>query len=230
VHRNISLLEFSSSAARDEAVKAGKVTGTTVGERFLLVAKIKNSLTPQATISYEPSLPKCLTITERGEINIDRSQKDLLIGGELAAYARPDKDDEYQWQINQASIDKAIARGWTSTAIIEGLARRAKQPLPPLIIKAIQAWGGKSGNTAPAALALADVTILRITDNDVADAIGGSKLMQNYLAERLGPKAFLVKPDMIAALKKMLGELGFNVGSELQTQAKVQKRRYEKKQ
>ena len=213
VYLNARILEFRSPAARDAALTAGQVQGTAVGERFVRVESLSRGFRPRGTIAYEPELPKCLVVSETGEIAIDQASRDVLIAGELAAYCEPTPANEYRWRVTRASIERAIERGWIAKEILSRLARRARHPLPPILACAIRAWSG--GRTAPGPLSVPTVPVLQVTDRDVAEAISESELFQPYLLGRLGVHTFLVKPDWATELIVTLGELGFAVGTDV---------------
>lgn len=213
VHRNARILEFASSAARDAALRAGELKGTAVGERCVLVQSLARSFQIGTVLSYEPALPRCLSVSEDGEIRIDPTARDLLITGELAAFSDPVAGDEYRWRMNGASVRRAVARGWSAAEILNRLGSRAKHRLPPLFECAVRARGG--GGTAPCPIALPTVPILQVGDRQAAEAIAQSVLLRPYLASRLGPHAFLVGSGQASALYAKLGELGFEVAREI---------------
>lgn len=213
VHRNARILEFASGAVRDLALQAGEVKGTAVGERYVLVQNVARSFQVGTVLCYEPELPRCLSMAEDGEIRIDSTARDLLITGELAAFSDPIAGDEYRWRMSGASVQRAVARGWSVTEVLSRLGSRAKHRLPPLLECAVRAWG--SARTAPGPIALPTVPILQVGDRQTAEAIAQSALLRPYLAGRLGPHAFLVGSGQASALYAKLAELGFEVGREV---------------
>lgn len=214
VYCNANILEFGDKKSRDEALKKGQVKGTSIGERLILVSSI-NGLKPKAAISYEPNLPRCLSVDETGSIKINLASKDLLIEGELASYSQADTKNANTWIITRKTVELANSKGWTAEAIIEALSNRCSHRLPPILVKTIQAWSGKNSNSRPKALALPKVTILQVPQQDLADAIAVSKLFVEYFESRLGTNTFLVKTDMVKKLNEKLVELGFTVSNDV---------------
>jgi hypothetical protein len=215
VHLDAHIMEFGSLKARDAAIEAGKIKGTAIGDRFLLVAGMPGSFDTRGIISYKPTLTKCLSVSEKGMIKIDPLKRDLLIAGELASFCEPVPRDNYSWRISRASVHSAIKRGWMAEGILNNLTQRTSHALPPLLVKAMHAWSGSGSRTPPGPLALPAVMILQVTDQDVADAIAVSSLLNPFFESRLGPKAFLVKKVSVARLTEILTDYGFVVGKNL---------------
>jgi hypothetical protein len=192
------------------------LSGQPVGERFIVLSAQQRSgpaaVQASRTVNYLAAPARCVQVAEDGTVHIRRAHADLLVRGEVAAWADPGSDEDH-WRLTRTSIGRAIKAGWTATSIIENLSRRAQQPVPALLIVAIRAWAGE--RALPKAVAVASDILLQIADPTVAHAIATSALLQPYLRGQLGPQTFLVRHDTAAELQRQLGELGLHVGNDL---------------
>ncbi len=211
VRLNAQVVEFHDSEAREAALAERRVKGAPIGDRFVLVSGA-DKISAASVIPYLPSPPRCLTVHESGKVEIAPDRGDLIIAGELSAYCEPGAN-EYSWRITRASVEKALARGWTPAQIEQALIRRAQHDPPPILLWSIRAWSG--GRTAPQPPALPTTPILLFRDSKLADAIAGSKIFRGYLISRLGATSFLVWPDKAEALRAKLAEYGFVADSDL---------------
>jgi hypothetical protein len=76
--------------------------------------------------------------------------------------------------------------------------------------------GGVLGaQTLPTTTALASELLLQILSDEVATALASSALLQPYFHGRLGPKAFLVRPETAHELGKKLPAYGLSICSDL---------------
>jgi len=69
--------------------------------------------------------------------------------------------------------------------------------------------------TLPTTTALASELLLQILSDEVATALASSALLQPYFHGRLGPKAFLVRPETAHELGKKLPAYGLSICSDL---------------
>ncbi len=213
---NASVIEFPAAAARDAALAAGKVKGASVGDRFILVeqseASLKRALPLGGAISYEPQPPRSLIVRDDGTAVIAPAQADLLIAGELSAYAEA-TNPPLIWRITRGSVSAARARGWTADEIINRISSRSVVPPPPFLQYAIHAWCGNK--TTPGAAAMTTPPLLQTSTAEEADAICKSSVLRPHLLARIGACAVLVKPESVKELRKLLGEYGFELGKEV---------------
>ncbi|MDX2043560.1 MAG: helicase-associated domain-containing protein [Acidobacteriota bacterium] len=214
VRLDASVLEFADAAARDAALNAGKIKGTAIGERFLLTNKTEQELKRAApfggTISYEPQPPRSLIVQDDGKILI--TQHDLLIAGELSAFAEPTSNPMF-WQVTRASVLAARDRGWTASDIINRISHRATLTSPPFLQYAIHAWCGNK--TAPGPTTIATPPLLQTSTAEVAEAICKCTFLRPHLLARIGGCAVLIKPESVKTLGKLLAEYGFAIGKEV---------------
>ncbi len=214
VRLDASVLEFADAAARDAALTAGKIKGTAIGERFLLTNKTEQELKRAApfggTISYEPQPPRSLIVQDDGKILI--TQHDLLIAGELSAFAEPTGNPMF-WQVTRASVLAARDRGWTASDIINRISHRTTLAPPPFLQYAIHAWCGNK--TAPGPTTIATPPLLQTSTAEVAEAICKCTFLRPHLLARIGGCAVLIKPESVKTLGKLLAEYGFAIGKEV---------------
>jgi hypothetical protein len=175
-------------------------------------------------INYGEPVSQCVTVSEEGLIQIDPTRGDLIVRGEMACWADPVKgegketslDDANHWKMTRLSIQCAARGGWTAERIIASLAQRVEQDLPPLLIVAIRSWvAGIRASHTPSPVAIARDVVLQVTDNDVAEAIAASAMLQPYLRSRLGLNTFLVRGEEVKTLRKQLAAFGLQVGNDL---------------
>jgi Helicase conserved C-terminal domain len=216
VYRTADLVEFADQAARDAALATQALAGQPVGERFIVLSRHMRHATAAASASravdYCAAPVRCLQVAEDGTVHIRRTHADLLVRGEVAAWADPGADEDH-WRLTRTSVQRAVKAGWTAASMIENLSQRAQQPVPALLIVAIRAWAGE--RALPKAVAVASDMLLQIADPTVAHAIATSTLLQPYLRGQLGPQTFLVRRDTASELQRQLVELGLHVGSDL---------------
>jgi len=216
VYRTVDLVEFADQATRDAALASRALSGEPVGERFLVLSTQKQRQTTTVQMSravdYFAAPVRCVHVTEDGTVHISRAHADLLVWGEVAAWADPGTDEEH-WQLTRTSIQRAVKAGWNADSIVENLSQRAQQSVPALLLVAIRAWAGE--RTLPKTVALASDMLLQIADPTVAHAVATSTLLRPYLRGQLGPQTFLVRHATAAELQRLLAELGLQVGSDL---------------
>jgi len=216
VYRTADLVEFADQAARDAALATQALAGQPIGERFLVLSRQTRHATAAVsasrTVDYGAAPVRCMQVAEDGTVHIRRTHADLLVRGEVAAWADSGADEDH-WRLTRTSIQRAVKAGWTAASIIENLSQRAQQPVPALLLVAIRAWAGE--RALPKAVAVASEMLLQIADPTVAHAIATSTLLQPYLRGQLGPQTFLVRHDTASELRRQLLQLGLHVGSDL---------------
>ncbi|MBX7221778.1 MAG: helicase-associated domain-containing protein [Blastocatellia bacterium] len=216
VHLLTNLLEFDSAGARDDALTATPNLGKAIGDRYVLVNTLPKGFRLQSTIAYEPAPPRCISVSESGGVTIDPELKDLLISGELTEICLPDAKNPLHWRITETSAKAARKKGWMTADLLTRLAGRAKRPLPKVLELAIRCWTGE--NQAPPAASLERAYVLRVPFLEMAEALDKSPLFKPFLAERLGPHAFLAHSKTITQLQARLDEFGFSQAGTSLTQ------------
>ncbi|MBM3223069.1 MAG: hypothetical protein FJZ47_04605, partial [Candidatus Tectomicrobia bacterium] len=192
VYRTAAVVEYPDQASRDAALTSGTCVGQAIGERFVVLAAQPRALraVPARSVDYLAPPVRCLQVAEDGTVQIHAGHADLLIRGEVAAWADPGADDRH-WHLTRASVERAVKAGWSAEGIIDSLTQRALRPAAPaLLLVAIRAWAGE--RTLPRHVAVAADVLLQIADTNVAQAIASSTMLRPYLRGRLGPQTFLV--------------------------------------
>jgi len=110
--------------------------------------------------------------------------------------------DEYQYQINPASLARAQQQGLTVSQLISLLNRYAKT-VPPSLIKALERWE-KQGSEAR----LEEMVVLRVVSEDILAVLRKSRASR-FLGESLGPTTVAVKAGAIDKVLGALAELGY---------------------
>src|SRR4029450_10130054 len=216
VYRTADLVEFADQAARDAAMATPALAGQPVGERFIVLSRQMRHAAAAAsasrTVDYGAAPVRCMQVAEDGTVHIRPRPPDLLVRGEVAAWAEPGADEDH-WRLTRTSVQRAVKAGWTAASIIDNLSQRAQQPVPALLIVAIRAWAGE--RALPKAVAVASDILLQIAAPTGAHAIATSTLLHPYLRGQLGPQTFLVRRDTASELQRQLVELGSHGGSDL---------------
>ncbi|MEZ4734491.1 MAG: helicase-associated domain-containing protein [Caldilineaceae bacterium] len=216
LYRRGHLLEFSDAAARQTALD-GRLTGTPVGDRFLLLqpestpATVKRQLSRHhrklgESIDYAAPLPRCLTTTETGTLTLLSENADLLIASQLDQWAT--RQDAHTWQLTAQQVG-ALGRS-RSKELFHFLAARLQHPLPSLLEVALNNWLGTE-----VTVEVADVTILRCPDAKVMAALKNSKLLKPYWRGVLAPDLLVVETAKVAALQEDLSWAGLTVKDSL---------------
>jgi hypothetical protein len=218
VYRSVDVLEFVDQPTRDAALAKKPGSGVAVGERYLLVSGSQRgkvlSARASRTVDYLSPPVRCLSVSEEGEVEVAHKRADLLVQGELSAWAERATRNDNLWHLTRHSVQKAVSAGWTADGIIDNLKQRLQHDLPALLFVAIRAWAGV--RTLPTSVAVATDLVLQVADREVAHAIAGSALLQPYLRGRLGCQTFLVKHETVEAFRTRLAELGLQVDSHLE--------------
>jgi len=218
VYRNVDVLEFVDQRTRDAAVAKKPGNGVAVGERYLLLSdtqqrgKVLSARVSRAVDYLSPPV-RCLTISEAGVLEVLPTRADLLVHGELSAWAESEATNHNLWRLTRHSVQKAVSAGWNADGIIDNLKQRLRHDLPPLLLVAIRAWAGV--RTLPTTVTVATDLVLQVADREVAHAIAGSALLQPYLRGRLGRQTFLVKQETVDAFRTKLAEFGLRVDNDL---------------
>jgi len=217
VYCTSDLLEFPDQAARDARLADKSVIGTPVGDCFLLLTgrKLTRAVAEGLghTTDYHQPLSRCVSVEEDGHVTVDPRRADLLVRGELTCWAEPASEDGDRWRLTRSNIRRAVTSGWRAEDIVDHLSRRARQPIPKLLLVAIQAWADSS--RAPTSVVIAPDLILQVIDEEVAAAIAASAVLQPYLRGRLGPRTFLVRQETAGDLRRELADYGLDIGSDL---------------
>ena len=219
VYRSVDVLEFADQPTRDAALAKKPGSGVAVGERYLLLSGSQQrgkvlSARASRTVDYLSPPVRCLIVSEEGEVEVAHKRADLLVQGELSAWAERDTTNDNLWHLTRHSVQKAVSAGWNADGIIDNLKQRLQHDLPALLLVAIRAWAGV--RTLPTTVAVASDLVLQVADREVAQAIAGSALLQPYLRGRLGRQTFLVIHETVEAFRTRLAELGLQVDSDLE--------------
>ena len=212
LHRRGRLLEFDRAVARQAAVQSG-VEGALVGERFLLLPRLpvgETDLDVLASVTlkrldYQKPLPRCLSVSETGQVNLKSSQPDLMIEAQVSLWA--EARSEGGWQLTQASVSKAVARGGRINELLELFNQRLTHAFPKLLRVILLAWAGEKMSVD-----LGTLSLLRCPNDQVFQAIVSSKMFKPYLIMQIAPDVLVVDGDQLEMLKERLAWAGFDVG------------------
>ncbi len=130
----------------------------------------------------------------------------------LARFAELEKSPEYihTYRLSSLSLWNAAAAGLDADAILEGLARFSKYPLPDNVRVEIRAAISRYGRVRLLRDPL-DPTRLRLTSDDslLLMELERNKYLKPYLLERLGPHTFQVPASRRGHVKQALLKAGY---------------------
>lgn len=123
---------------------------------------------------------------------------------QLARFCEWDKetDENYRYRITPRSLERARTQGLAASHLL-ALFKRAGQPPPPSLLKALERWEQK-GTEARFEHAL----VLRLSSPDILQALRSSKAGR-FLGDPLGPTAVIVHRGAMEKVLLALSELGY---------------------
>src|SRR5262249_26789183 len=106
LRRYANLLEFADAGARQAALDGG-MSGTPVGERFVLLGGGLPARRPIGErVDYTLPLPAGLTASEEGLLTLAKPTPDLLLRPQLDRWA--ERVDQRTWRLTEASVAAAV--------------------------------------------------------------------------------------------------------------------------
>jgi hypothetical protein len=203
LRRAARLLELPDTAARD-ALLAGGVAGTPMGDRFVLLGgRTTAGLPRHDSVDYSRPLAACLAVTEAGRVHMARPARDLVVRAVLDRWAEPQGGDA--WQLTAESIALGSGRA-SANALLVFLEQRLTHAIPPLLAFVLRAWAGER-----TAARLGRVTVVQFDDPDLAAAVASSQRFEPYVRGQLGTRTLLVDRGMLAGLRQVLSWATFTV-------------------
>jgi hypothetical protein len=219
-YRRASLLEFDNEKARQRAMRDGPfgkkgLKGTLIGERFLLLTDpTQYSHPPQGItrLNYGMALPKCLTASEDGLLQLKSKTRDLLIEAQLTPWVEP--TPEGHWRLTANSVRAAIAAKRKPDQLLRLLNERLMAEMPRLLALALRSWaeGGRK-------VELSQITVLHSYDTLVFEALSGSARFRPFFKGVLYPDIFLVDSTQLEALRQELAWLEMEISPEMTIQS-----------
>jgi hypothetical protein len=110
--------------------------------------------------------------------------------------------DTYRYHLTQGSLEIARKQGLRVQHLLT-LLRRVTKVIPPAFVKALERWE-TYGKEAWAE----QVTILRVTDPEIIQALRSSKAAR-FLGEALDPKIVIIQPGAWGKIAAVLAEMGY---------------------
>jgi hypothetical protein len=217
--RRASLLEFDSEKARQRAMRDGPLgkkglKGIAVGERFLLLTDpTQTSHPPQGIIriNYSMALPKCLTVSEDGLMQIKSKSHDLLIEAQIKPWVEPAPDGH--WRLTANSVRASLASKRKVDQLFRLLQERLSHDMPKLLRLALISWGDSARKVE-----LSQVTVLRSADSFVFEALVSSSKIRACFKGVIFPDILLVDTTQMEALREQLAWLELEISPDLTIQ------------
>lgn len=117
---------------------------------------------------------------------------------------RVSSDSAYRYKITEASIERAVAEGLETSALLRVLSENSRVDVPQNVIYSICQWAEKVKFVSHAM-----VSLVRGRNKEVIDRILHDKMLKPHVLERLSPTALLMSPEVNRDhLAKMLEPIG----------------------
>jgi hypothetical protein len=207
LYRQARLLEFADAEARQAALQMG-LAAEPVGDRYLLLAPDAWVPPSDSAIDYARPLPRCLSVSEDGQVRVSTPRPDLLIAAQLDIWAERARQDV--WQLTASSVAAAVGRGWRVGNLLNLLDARSHKSIPRLLRVALRAWSGQQPTVR-----LATVTVLKCPTPEVFEAVKTSARLKPYLCGVLAPDLLLVDTAQVDAFRSDLACAGVEVVDRL---------------
>jgi len=167
--------------------------------RWLLDPRLGCSDTPESS-DAEP-----IIVLPDGELIVPPSAS-FAVRWKLEQMTRWVRDDVVAiYRVTSDSVASAAERGIRSDDLLKTLeSAGGGVPLPDELVNAVRHWSAGACRTS-----IEDVVLLRCEAKEIADAIAERPELRALLGERLGDRAFIVRADEAARLRKGLERAGF---------------------
>jgi hypothetical protein len=195
MRRRASILNYPTAAARDAALSNG-IAGRPIGDRYVLLDSADTSIRLTTIIDYLGPPPATLTIEEQGQIQLVRGQPDLLTEPLLDRWAERVGD---QWKLTAVSVGEATKRGHRIDDFLRELDQRLIRVVPPVLKLAMRSWAGD-----PPQVALGRISILRLADPDVANALISSRRFLPLIRGQAGDRLLLIERANLPKIRELL--------------------------
>jgi hypothetical protein len=202
IHRHMSLIEFPTTAERDQALTRNP-TGTPVGNRFaILTDTLSHNGTGDVLYDYARPPARILTVNEEGVLTI-QNPPDLFITTQLTPWATPVKP--LVWKLNPGNSAPR-----QSGDLVGFLKSRSLNPPPPFLLTTVNAWNGDAPR-----LQLASVTVLRCANPETMNAIIRSDRLKPCIAGILAPQLLVIHTEQLDAFIHILQWAQFQIDPDL---------------
>jgi len=113
-------------------------------------------------------------------------------------------DNTYHFKITKSSVEKAVAKGMSSSQILTVLSENSRVGIPQNVIYSIKEWAGKVKFVS-----LQQATLLRGRNREVVDRIFQAGIVKSTIVERLSPTVLVINTDSgVKDLKEAMEKLG----------------------
>jgi len=153
-----------------------------------------------SVLDHHAALPRVWRVDELGRLQ--STGDDVVSRHRLASFA--DRSAE-GWLISNKSVSRARKQGFTADQMLTWLGQHLTHKTPALLALAIRNWTGRTSAFT------GKLQLIQITRTEARDAILHSDVFEPLLAGHIPPDWFLVRDGQVAAVKKLLKQLGFNI-------------------
>jgi hypothetical protein len=214
VYSSATLLEFGSAEDLNEALGRG-LPAARLSDRLAVAASEEaiefRHFRLTSTRDYALPPEKCVQVEPDGvTLSVDGARSDLLLETELPRFAEligNFSTGRRQYRLTPASLSAARAAGMTRTMLEMWFHQRAGQPLPPAARLLMTAGEAEAPH-------LRHHLVLHVADEEMADGLMQWPQTREWIEERLGPTALVVRQENVPALCEQLRAVGIEVGNE----------------
>lgn len=189
----LGAVEVGAAAAQSEPTSFRL---TPVGQAFLRNEPAATSPAPKAPLlrvdaNFQAYVPARASLYDRFQ---------------LARFATLQEREKERavYQINQASVSRALKNGVAAEQITAFLARATDNGTPLKVVETILAWGARQ-NTAR----LEQTTLLRLSHESLLAELRQHPRLGPLLGEALNSTTLIIPGDKVAEVRRLLGELGY---------------------
>jgi hypothetical protein len=116
----------------------------------------------------------------------------------------PKDESAYQYQVTPQALARVASEGISIPShILPFLQRVTGHNVPANVVKMLEAW-----HTSPAEIVVQDVVIVRAKDLGVFERMRNNPRISKWLVQQVGPQAFAVQRENVAALLSALRSMG----------------------
>jgi hypothetical protein len=121
------------------------------------------------------------------------------------------KENAHAYRLTPTTLEKARQQGLRTSHLLTLLRKFAIQPLPPMLMQALEHWE-QFGTQA----VVERITLLRLTNPEMLPVLRSHKASR-YLGEQLSPNLIVIKSGGENAIRKALAELGYLAGWQMES-------------
>jgi hypothetical protein len=187
-------------------VDLGLPTDTSAPASFRITLGGKSFLAEQPPASPPPAKkPSYLRVNDNFYVQVP-PQLNLYDRFQLARFAvlEEREKDRVVYRLTQSSVGRALRNGVAADQMVAFLARVTNNRTPLKVVETLRVWGARQDTVK-----IEHVPLLRLKDESIMAELRQHRTLQPLLGEVIGPTTILVPSDNVAAVRRILSELGY---------------------